>query len=101
MGERRGVRPPWRSPSTVIGLVRFKEQTTVRIVYHLIPRTTWEQAPPGPYHAASLASEGFIHLSNATQVAASGQSLLRSDARTCLPAAPWMRRSREIQPVAR
>ncbi len=42
----------------------------MRIVYHLIPRATWEQAPPGPYRAASLASEGFIHLSNAAQVAA-------------------------------
>jgi uncharacterized protein (DUF952 family) len=42
----------------------------MRVVYHLLLRTTWEQAPPGPYRAASLASEGFIHLSNASQVAA-------------------------------
>jgi uncharacterized protein (DUF952 family) len=41
----------------------------VRLIYHLVPRAILEQAPPGPYRADSLASEGFIHCSNAGQVA--------------------------------
>lgn len=41
----------------------------MRRVYHLVPRTVWERAPAGPYRAASLETEGFIHCSNADQVA--------------------------------
>ncbi len=38
-------------------------------IYHIIARPAWEQAQhAGTYHAPSLDSEGFIHLSNAEQV---------------------------------
>ena len=38
-------------------------------IYHIIAQTAWEEAQcVGSYHAASLDSEGFIHLSNAEQV---------------------------------
>lgn len=40
----------------------------MRTVYHLVPRHVWQQAPPGPYRADSLASEGFIHCCNRAQV---------------------------------
>ncbi len=40
----------------------------MRLIYHLVPRPVWEQAPPGPYVDPSLAAEGFIHCSNAGQV---------------------------------
>lgn len=38
-------------------------------IYHLITPHEWQQLPPGPYQAASLRSEGFIHCSYAEQVA--------------------------------
>jgi uncharacterized protein (DUF952 family) len=41
----------------------------MRRIYHLVPRSTWEQAPGEPYRASSLAAEGFIHCSNEGQVA--------------------------------
>ena len=41
----------------------------MRRIYHLVPRAAWEQAPAGPYEADSLKTEGFIHCSNADQVA--------------------------------
>jgi uncharacterized protein (DUF952 family) len=41
----------------------------VRLLYHIVPRADWEKAGDGPYRAASLASEGFIHCSNHDQVA--------------------------------
>jgi uncharacterized protein (DUF952 family) len=41
----------------------------VRLIYHLVPRTVWEQTSAGAYCADSLATEGFIHCSNADQVA--------------------------------
>src|SRR5439155_12868434 len=40
----------------------------MRVIYHLVPRPAWEQAPPGPYADPSLAAEGFIHCSDAGQV---------------------------------
>jgi uncharacterized protein (DUF952 family) len=40
----------------------------VRLIYHIVPRSVWEAAPPGPYRAESLATEGFIHCSNLDQV---------------------------------
>ncbi len=40
----------------------------MRVIYHLVPRATWEQAPSGPYADPSLAAEGFLHCSNAGQV---------------------------------
>src|SRR4051812_36238 len=43
----------------------------MRRIYHLVPKLAWEHAAPGPYRACSLATEGFIHCSNADQVAAS------------------------------
>lgn len=40
----------------------------MRLIFHLVRLKTWEQAPPGPYTDPSLATEGFIHCSNADQV---------------------------------
>jgi uncharacterized protein (DUF952 family) len=40
----------------------------MRLLYHIVPRAEWEQTS-GPYRAASLNSEGFIHCSNRDQVA--------------------------------
>jgi uncharacterized protein (DUF952 family) len=39
------------------------------VIYHIVSRTDWEQSAPGPYRAASLATEGFIHCSYQDQVA--------------------------------
>jgi uncharacterized protein (DUF952 family) len=41
----------------------------MRHIYHIVPKSVWEQAPAGPYRAASLATEGFIHCSSRGQVA--------------------------------
>jgi uncharacterized protein (DUF952 family) len=38
-------------------------------IYHLVSREDWDRAPPGPFRPASLAHEGFIHCSQAGQVA--------------------------------
>lgn len=43
----------------------------MRRIYHLVPGPIWETSPAEPYTAESLASEGFIHCSNAGQVAGS------------------------------
>jgi uncharacterized protein (DUF952 family) len=43
----------------------------VRRIYHLVLRSAWEKTSGGTYTADSLASEGFIHCSNADQVARS------------------------------
>ena len=43
----------------------------MRRVYHLITPEAWEKARGGLYRADSLAAEGFIHCSNADQVARS------------------------------
>lgn len=40
-------------------------------IYHLVLPRAWEERPDQPYRADSLASEGFIHCSFASQVAAS------------------------------
>jgi uncharacterized protein (DUF952 family) len=39
------------------------------MIYHLVVSSAWQQAPPGPYRPDSLATEGFVHCSNADQVA--------------------------------
>ncbi len=41
----------------------------MRRIYHLLSRATWEQCPAASYSAESLATEGFIHCSNADQLA--------------------------------
>jgi glutathione S-transferase len=41
----------------------------MRRIYHLVTPSDWESAGTGPYRAASLATEGFIHCSNRDQVA--------------------------------
>lgn len=41
----------------------------MRIIYHLVVPEFWEQTEAAPYRAASLDLEGFIHCSNANQVA--------------------------------
>lgn len=39
------------------------------VIYHILPRADWEQAQrQGDYRPASLAAEGFIHLSTRSQV---------------------------------
>jgi uncharacterized protein (DUF952 family) len=43
----------------------------MRRIYHLTTREAWEKARGGPYRADSLDAEGFIHCSNADQVARS------------------------------
>jgi uncharacterized protein (DUF952 family) len=40
----------------------------MRRIYHIVPRSHWEQTV-GAYRADSLATEGFIHCSNADQMA--------------------------------
>lgn len=40
----------------------------MRLIFHLVPRSTWEQTPRDAYTDPSLMSEGFIHCSNADQV---------------------------------
>ena len=52
----------------------------MRIVYHLIPRAVWEAAPASAYQADSLATEVFIHCSNAAQVAASANRFFANEA---------------------
>jgi uncharacterized protein (DUF952 family) len=41
----------------------------MRLIYHLVPPSTWNSLGPGPYQPESLATEGFIHCSNENQVA--------------------------------
>lgn len=41
----------------------------MRRIYHFATPSAWEKDAPGPYRADSLATEGFIHCSNADQVA--------------------------------
>jgi uncharacterized protein (DUF952 family) len=43
----------------------------MRRIYHLTTLEAWEKAAGKPYRADSLDSEGFIHCSNADQVARS------------------------------
>jgi uncharacterized protein (DUF952 family) len=50
------------------------------MIYHLIPRLSWEQLPEGPYRAVSLVTEGFIHCSHAGQVAWVANSFYRDEA---------------------
>lgn len=40
----------------------------MRHIYHLIPKSAWDQRGEGPYRADSLATQGFIHCSNLDQV---------------------------------
>ena len=40
----------------------------MRLIYHLVPRALWERGP-AEYRPDSLDAEGFIHCSNAGQVA--------------------------------
>jgi uncharacterized protein (DUF952 family) len=41
----------------------------MRLIYHLVTKAVWDQASPEIYAAESLVREGFIHCSNADQVA--------------------------------
>jgi uncharacterized protein (DUF952 family) len=52
----------------------------MRRIYHLVPRTAWEHAPAGPYRAASVTTEGFIHCSNGNQVAGSANKFYATEA---------------------
>lgn len=42
----------------------------MRTIYHMTTPRAWHQSGPDAYRAASLDTEGFIHCSNAEQVAA-------------------------------
>ncbi len=53
-------------------------------IYHIVPQSTWEQRPAGPYRAESLATEGFIHCSYAGQVAWVANSFYRDQAGLCV-----------------
>src|SRR5262249_13984836 len=57
---------------------------TVRRIYHLVSRATWENAPGGPYRAPSLESEGFIHCSNREQVARSANKFYADESELLL-----------------
>jgi glutathione S-transferase len=41
----------------------------MRRIYHLVLRASWEKDTPSSYRPISLETEGFIHCSNADQVA--------------------------------
>jgi uncharacterized protein (DUF952 family) len=41
----------------------------MRQIYHLVPASIWKAVGSGPYRPESLATEGFVHCSNADQVA--------------------------------
>jgi len=41
----------------------------MRQIYHLVTKAAWDAQPGGAYRAESLATEGFIHCSNESQVA--------------------------------
>jgi uncharacterized protein (DUF952 family) len=41
----------------------------MRRIYHLVSPSIWNAVGAGPYRAASLETEGFIHCSNEDQVA--------------------------------
>ena len=56
----------------------------MRRIYHLVPRATWENAPSGPYRAASLESEGFIHCSYRGQVAGSANKFYSDESEMLL-----------------
>jgi uncharacterized protein (DUF952 family) len=49
-----------------------------RHVYHLVPPAVWDGVVEPTYSAASLVKEGFIHCSNADQVAASANRFYSS-----------------------
>jgi uncharacterized protein (DUF952 family) len=46
-----------------------KGEGLMRMIYHLVTPGLWRQNADRPYRAASLDTEGFIHCSNAAQVA--------------------------------
>jgi uncharacterized protein (DUF952 family) len=56
----------------------------MRRIYHLVPRATWENTPPGPFRAPSLETEGFIHCSNREQVARSANKFYADESEMLL-----------------
>jgi uncharacterized protein (DUF952 family) len=50
------------------------------MIYHIVSRIDWEQSAPGPYRAATLATEGFIHCSYRDQVASIANLFYRDHA---------------------
>ena len=56
----------------------------MRPIYHLVPRSTWEAAPSGPFRARSLDEEGFIHCSNREQVADSANKFYANESELLL-----------------
>lgn len=52
----------------------------MRRIYHLVSYADWEGGPSGPYRAASLTTEGFIHCSNREQVADSANKFYANEA---------------------
>ena len=69
----------------------------VRRIYHLVPRSTWEAAPPAAYHVPSLETEGFIHCSNREQVARSANKFYPSESEMLLLAIDPSRLTSELR----
>ena len=69
----------------------------MRIIYHLVPKAAWEIAPPGPFRAPSLESEGFIHCSNREQVARSANKFYADELEMLVLAIDPARLSSELR----
>jgi uncharacterized protein (DUF952 family) len=69
----------------------------MRRIYHLVPRAMWDNAPPGPYRAPSLETEGFIHCSNREQVARSANKFYPNESEMLLLAIDADRLTSELR----
>jgi uncharacterized protein (DUF952 family) len=69
----------------------------VRRIYHLVSRSTWEAAPPGPYRVPSLETEGFIHCSNREQVSRSANKFYPNESEMLLLAIDPARLTSELR----
>lgn len=67
-------------------------------IYHITSRTAWEAAQTaGAYTAASLASEGFIHLSKVDQVLRVANAIYRNQTGLVLLVVDTQRVTHEIR----
>ena len=69
----------------------------MRFIYHLVPKAAWGTAPPGPFRAPSLESEGFIHCSNREQVARSANKFYADELEMLVLAIDPARLSSELR----
>lgn len=74
---RQGHRSLWRIPSPIpTHSFRQHDKGCRHVIYHITTRAAWQRAQTnGVYRADSLASEGFIHCSDADQVTAVADDL--------------------------